>query len=109
MKENKWIDFKKSAYEPGRQCKHCKVFRNQGHELCRHCAVYGQKLEYISNLGSMENHSNIGECLAVLDASIQELIKLYLRSGSDWEKIQSELETIVKENIKLIAEQMGEH
>ncbi len=98
-----WIDSKKMTNEPGRQCEHCKFFKKQGHELCKHCAVYGHKLEYITSLKSMENPSNIGECLAVLDFSIQELMKLYLQAGLDWKQIEAEMEAIVKENTKFVA------
>lgn len=107
--KDKGIDSKKMTYEPGRQCEHCKFFKKQGHALCKHCVVYGNKMEYITSLRPLENPSNVGECLAVLDFSIQKLIKLYLQAGLDLKQIESEMAVIVKENIHLIAEQAGEH
>jgi len=101
--KDRWMDSKTITYEPGRQCKNCKFIREQGHALCKHCVIYGNKQEYISSLRSPENPSNVGECLAVLDFSIQELIKLYLQAGLDLKQIESEMAVIVKNNINLIA------
>lgn len=104
-----WIDTNKMTYEFGRQCKHCKFFKKQGHALCKHCMIYEYKLVTISNLKLMENPSSVGECLAVLDFSIQELMKLYLQAGFDWKLIEAEIEAIVKENVKFVAAQTNKY
>lgn len=108
MKE-RWMDSKNITYEPGRKCENCKFFREQGHALCKHCVIYRNKLEYLSSLRSPENPSSVGECLAVLDFCIQELMKLYLQAGLEWKQIEDIMDAIVKENTKLVAALTDKH
>ncbi len=86
--------------ESGRQCTYCRAQRSREFELCKHCGVYRQGLEYMAELWSGNRNPSTGESLARFDFSSKEMIKLYCQAGLDRTQIESQMEKLVRDNIR---------
>jgi len=102
MREHSGKNTLNEYLEIGRQCTYCRAQRSQEYELCKYCGVYRQGLEYMAELWPSNRKPSTGESLARFDFSTKEMIKLYCQAGLDRKQIESMMDKLVRDNIRLI-------